>query len=260
MTMFNILLSILGISSIFLATTMGSAFVFFLKRDLGEKLNSCILGFAGGIMFSACIFGLLLPAIEQTAHLGKLSFLPVAGGLTLGALLLVAIDKICPFIFKSKTPCEKLTKNHTSFLIAITLHNIPEGLIVGLAFGGALIAGTKAAIFSALILSVGIALQNIPEGMAVSFPLKKDVGNKKAFFMGVLSGVVEPIFAVLGLILATQLTKLMPIFLSFAAGIMIFVTVDDLVPEAKFACPTRHGSLSFIFGFILMLILELVLG
>lgn len=258
--MLNILLSVLGISIIFLATTIGSAFVFFLKRDIGEKLNSCILGFAGGIMFSACIWGLLLPATQQTESMGKLAFLPIAIGAMLGAVALLFIDKICPFIFKTKTPCEKLTKNHTSFLIAITLHNIPEGLIVGLAFGGALISGSTNSIFSAMILAIGIAIQNVPEGMAVSFPLKKDVGNKKAFFMGAASGVVEPIFAIIGLLLATHLAFLMPWFLSFAAGIMIFVTVDDIVPESKFSSPSHAGSLSFIVGFVLMMVLEILLG
>ncbi len=258
--MFNIFLAIFGILLIFIATTLGSAFVFFFKKDINEKLNSCTLGLAGGIMFSACIWGLLLPAIDGASNLGNLKILLIMSGLLLGAFLLLLIDKICPFIFKSKTPCEKLTKNHTSFLIAITLHNIPEGLIIGLAFGNALISGAKGAMLSAIILSVGIAIQNIPEGMAVSFPLKKDVGNKKAFFMGVLSGVVEPIFAILGLLMATQLESLMPFFLTFAAGLMIFVTVDDIIPESKFASPTHIGGISFVVGFVLMMILEMLLG
>lgn len=251
--MFNIGLSVLGIIITFAATSLGALFVFFFKREIEDKLNSIILGFAGGVMFAACIWGLILPAIDQCAHLHKLAFLPIVCGVAGGSLLLIVIDKFCP------TPKNKFkSKKDFRFLLAVTIHNMPEGLIVGLAFGGALAGQTG--IYSALILAIGIALQNIPEGMAVSFALKPNLGNKSAFVCGVLSGAVEPIFAIIGLLLATKLTMLMPWFLAFAAGVMIHVTVDDIIPDAKCKLVPHLGTNAFVFGFLIMMALEIVLG
>ncbi len=246
-----------GVIVIFVATTLGSALVYFFKRELSPKANACILGFAGGVMIATAFFGLISPALEQAEHFGKFSFVPVVCGIGFGTALLILLDLI-PKINKNRVPGHGLTKSKKFFLV-VTLHNIPEGLAVGLAFGNAIVVGGMPAYFSALSLAIGIAVQNLPEGLAVSLAMKNDMGNHKAFLYGTLSGVVEPIFALLGIALATGISALMPWFLAFAAGATIYVTVEELIPDSKFSAPNL-GSMWFIVGFSLMTILEVLLG
>lgn len=257
--MYHFWLTAVGVLIIFVATTLGSALVYFFKRELSPRANACILGFAGGVMIATAFFGLIMPALDWAKGWGKWSFVPLIVGLGLGTALLILLDLIPKDSKKHTQPgYGGLTKSKKFFLV-VTLHNIPEGLAVGLAFGNAIVVGGMPAYFSALSLAIGIAVQNLPEGLAVSLAMKPDMGNNKAFLYGVLSGVVEPIFAILGIVLATQISALMPWFLAFAAGATIYVTVEELIPDSKFSAPNL-GSLWFIVGFSLMTILEVLLG
>lgn len=256
--------TILSISLIFLSTTLGSSFVFFFKGKLGEKANNVILGFAGGIMVSASFFGLLLPSIEESgSSYGNYAILPPLGGFLLGAFFLYILDKITPhFHFSSgenEGPNASLSHN-LRFFLAVTLHNIPEGLSVGFACAMALSGeGDNALIMSALALAIGISIQNIPEGAAVSIPLYNEgMSRGKSFLYGTSSGVVEPIFALVGLALG-QLSVIEPWLLSFAAGAMVYVTLDEILPESRKGNFAHYGIWSFVFGFALMMALEILL-
>lgn len=262
--MSNLAIMIFGMFFVFLMSTLGSAVIFIFKKDMSNKVNSLILGFASGIMIAASVWSLIMPAIEQSESYGKLSFIPAVVGILLGALFLVVIDKIVPH-FHAGTGEEEGPKNTLSkpmkLFLAVTIHNIPEGLAVGFSFGLASVIGTKAAYISALMLAIGIGIQNFPEGAAISLPMQKSTGNKKkSFLYGMLSGAVEPIFAIIGFLLASKLTFLQPWMLSFAAGAMIFVVVEDLVPDAKLSENPHLGTWGFIIGFIIMMILDLSLG
>lgn len=255
--------SILSISMIFLATALGSSFVFFFKRELGVKANNLILGFAGGIMIAASIFGLILPSIEQSKELyGRVSYLPPLLGFLLGCLLLWLLDFLIPHIHQNSMVEEGRKSNiskNLKFFLAVTIHNIPEGLAVGFACGLALASNDIAAISAALSLSIGIAIQNVPEGAAVSIPMLGNGKSKgKAFLFGTGSGIVEPIFAIAGLFLA-QLSILTPWLLSIAAGAMFYVTLDEILPESRKGGFEHYGLWSFLLGFLLMMALELLL-
>ena len=264
-----LVITIIGISFIFLMTTLGSAVVFLFKNKVSEKINSLFLGFASGIMIAASVWSLLLPSIEQSSDFGKLNFLPASVGIIVGCLFLVIMDKLVPHILSDKSKFKaqntqnkkgRLSKSGKIFLV-VTLHNIPEGLAVGLAFGNAFVLGQTSAFMSALWLAIGLGLQNLPEGTAVSLPMKEQLGSKKkAFVFGMMSGVVEPIMAVIGIWLSTSLSHLMPWFLSFSAGAMLFVVAEELLPEAKNSHPSSIGSWGFIIGFVLMMILDVALG
>jgi len=257
-------IAIISISLIFAATTLGSAFVFFFRKDFGPKVNNMILGFAGGIMVAASFFGLIVPSISQSAVLyPSWKWLPPIAGFLLGGLLLWGIDKLVPHFHQStKTeeglPTESISKNF-KFFLAVTIHNIPEGMSVGFACGLALSGGDMTLAYAALSLAIGIAIQNIPEGAAVSIPLfGEGMGKGKAFLFGTLSGAVEPIFAVAGLFLA-QLSIITPWLLAFAAGAMIYVTLDEILPESRKAGFEHYGLWSFMIGFAIMMVLELFL-
>ena len=261
-TLNNTLITVIGLSFIFLMTTLGSAVVFLFKKSISDRLNSLFLGFASGLMIAASIWSLIMPALEGASYLGKLNVLPVTAGIILGCLFLVLMDKAIPYFLykKRKTKPRRLSKTSTLFL-AVTLHNIPEGLAVGLVFGGAFIAAQTASFYSALWLAIGIGLQNFPEGAAISLPMKEKLGSKwKAFLYGSASGVVEPIMGLIGIWLSTSLSKLMPWFLSFSAGAMLFVVAEELLPDAKNAYPSKISTWGFIAGFILMMILDVVLS
>lgn len=258
------IITVISISMIFLSTTLGSSFVFFFKGKLGEKANNLILGFAGGIMVSASFFGLLLPSIEESvASYGSYAILPPLGGFLLGAFFLYILDKITPhFHFSSgedEGPKASLSHN-LRFFLAVTLHNIPEGLSVGFACAIALSGGGEAGLItSALALAIGISIQNIPEGAAVSIPLYNEgMSRGKSFFYGVASGSVEPIFALVGLALG-QLSIIEPWLLSFAAGAMIYVTLDEILPESRKGNFAHYGIWAFVIGFALMMALEILL-
>ncbi|MCR4660900.1 MAG: ZIP family metal transporter [Clostridia bacterium] len=262
--MSNVGLTILGIGIIFVATTAGAALVFFFKKDISEKMNTVFLGFAAGIMIAASVWSLLIPSIESSSSWGKWSFAPAFIGFILGGLFLVVLDKVVPHFHvgtgQEEGPHTSLQKPVKMFL-AVTIHNIPEGLAVGFAFGGAAVVGSKEAYLSALGLAIGIAIQNFPEGAAVSLPLKKAIGsNGKAFLYGMGSGAVEPIAAIIGYFLAASLTKAQPWLLAFAAGAMIFVVVEDLIPDAKLNEHSHLGTWGVMIGFVVMMALDVALG
>ena len=260
----NIAITILGISIIFLATTLGAAMVYLFRKDISPKLNTVLLGFAGGIMIAASIWSLIIPAIEDSASWGTWKFVPAVAGIALGAAFMVLIDKIVPHFHQGTGEEEGLRSGlskPTKMFLAMTIHNVPEGLAVGFAFGGAALVGTQEAFLAALGLAIGIAIQNFPEGAAVSLPMAKQLGSKhKAFLYGAFSGAVEPIAAILGYFLATMMAAAMPWLLAFAAGAMLFVVVEDLIPDAHLAEHPHLGTYGIIAGFILMMVLDVALG
>lgn len=253
------LMTILGCTIIFIATTIGSAMIYFMKKEINKKINCIISGFSAGIMFSASIWSLILPAISFSENYGKWNFIPAVVGVVLGCFLILIIDIIVRFINKNKNSNFESIKLKR-FVIAFTLHNIPEGMAVGFALGSALLSAENIAFAGAFGLAVGIAIQNIPEGLAVSLPVYNHTKNKnKSFLVGTLSGVVEPIFAFLSVLLASKIKPLLPWFLAFSAGAMIFVSVEDLIPESKNE-NSHAGTWGFIVGFLVMMILDVALG
>lgn len=262
--MSNIAMTILGFVIIFVATTAGSALVFFFKKDLSPKINTVILGFASGVMVAASVWSLLIPAIESAEPYGEWKIIPAIVGFIVGGLFLVIIDKLVPHIHKGTNEEEGLPvhlKKPVKLFLAVTIHNIPEGLAVGFAFGAAAALGEQGAFISALGLAIGMAIQNFPEGAAVSLPMKTAAGSRgKAFLYGTASGAVEPVFATIGYFLAANLTAAQPWLLSFAAGAMIFVVAEDLIPDSKLAEHPHLGTWGVMIGFVLMMALDVVLG
>lgn len=256
---------IIGFSIIFISTVLGSALVYCFKGEISNKINTLFLGFASGIMIAASVWSLLIPSIESAeTSFGKWNFIPAVVGFILGAAFLVLIDKIVPhFHFgtnEEEGPSSSLKKS-TKLLLAVTIHNIPEGLAVGFAFGAAKAVGNSASYAAALGLAIGIAIQNFPEGAAVSLPLKNATGSKnRAFSYGMISGIVEPIFAILGFFLSSAITSLQPWLLAFAAGAMIFVVAEDLIPDAKLEEHPHLGTWGVIIGFAVMMVLDVALG
>ncbi|MBO5395032.1 MAG: ZIP family metal transporter [Clostridia bacterium] len=250
---------IIGISFIFLMTTLGGAVVFLFRKPASAKVNSLFLGFASGLMIAASVWSLIIPAISQSEGMGGLNFLPASLGIVLGAAFLVVMDKVLPKLFKLENK-NGLSKSGKLFL-AVTLHNVPEGLAVGLAFGNAVAVGQTSAFISALWLAIGIGIQNLPEGGALALPLREKYASRvKAFAFTALSGIVEPIMAVAGVFLAGALSPLMPYLLAFSAGSMLLVVAHELVPDAKDEHGSYIGSWGFIVGFVLMMILDVALG
>ena len=256
--------TVIGFSIIFIATTLGAALVFFFKKDISDKTNTLFLGFAAGIMIAASVWSLLIPSIESAESYGKWSFVPAVIGFLCGGVFLVILDKLVPHLHKGtgqeEGPHNDFRKS-TKLFLAITIHNIPEGLAVGFAFGGAAVLGTQAAYLTALGLAIGIAIQNFPEGAAVALPLKKATGSSvKSFLFGMGSGAVEPVAAVIGFFLASTLTAAQPWLLAFAAGAMIFVVAEDLIPDAKLADHPHLGTWGVMVGFAVMMALDVALG
>lgn len=253
-------LIIFGIAFVFAMTTLGAAIVFFVKKDTGPNFNRIFLGFAAGVMIAAAIWGLLLPAMDNAEQNSKIAaWIPATVGFSLGAGFLLLVDHILPHLHINDDKPEgmKSKLDRTTMLVfAIALHNAPEGLAVGLAFGYGLQANDPVLLASAFALAIGIGIQNFPEGAAVSIPLKQaNVSTRKAFFLGSLSGLVEPIFAGVGLLLASMLNSIMPWFLGFAAGAMFYVVVEELIPEAQLDSHNHVGTISFLIGFVLMMII-----
>ena len=251
-----------GILIPFIGTALGSACVFFMKRSLGDLVQRALAGFAAGVMVAASIWSLLIPAIEQSEGMGKLSFLPAFVGFWVGVLFLLLLDRLIPHLHigsdKAEGPKSKLGRT-TMMVLAVTLHNIPEGMAVGVMYAGFLAGNSQITAASALALSLGIAIQNFPEGAIISMPLKAEGQKKsKAFLGGVLSGVFEPVGAVLTLLAARLVIPALPYFLSFAAGAMLYVTAEELIPESNGG--GKHGTAGLIFGFIIMFALDVVLG
>ena len=255
----------LGIMIPFLGTTLGAACVFFMKKSFGDLVQRSLAGFAAGVMAAASIWSLLIPAIEQSEGMGKLSFLPAFIGFWVGVLFLLMLDHLIPHLHvgsnQAEGPKSRLGRT-TMMVLAVTLHNIPEGMAVGVMYAGFLAGNAQITAASALVLSLGIAIQNFPEGAIISMPLQAEGESKgKAFFGGVLSGVVEPIGAVLT-ILAAQLVipPALPYFLSFAAGAMLYVVVEELIPEMSQGKHSNIGTVFFAVGFSVMMTLDVALG
>ncbi len=246
-----------GILIPFLGTSLGSACVFLMKNEFSQKLRRILMGFAAGIMTAASVWSLLIPALEQSAEtLGKLAFLPAAGGFLLGIGFLLLLDRFLPIEI-----AEGESRSNKMMMLAVTLHNIPEGMAVGVVYAGLLCGGADITPAAALVLALGIGIQNFPEGAIISMPLKAEGMKKsKSFWMGVLSGAVEPLAAVLTLFAAGLVVPAMPCLLSFAAGAMIYVVVRELIPEMSVESRSGMGVMSFAAGFAVMMILDVALG
>ena len=258
-----VFLALLGTMFTFLATALGAATVFFFKKDIPHGMQRAFLGFAAGVMIAASVWSLLIPAMEMAQQAGGVAWLPAAGGFVLGAAFLLLLDRLLPHLHPGSDRPEGLKSSFartTMLVLAVTLHNIPEGLAVGLAFGLAGEGGVMS-LSGALALSLGMALQNFPEGAAISLPLKKEgLSNARSFAYGALSGIVEPVAGVLGVLVAASITGVMPWFLSFAAGAMIYVVVEELIPEASLGEHSHTGTLSVMLGFLVMMVLDVALG
>ena len=250
---------ICSIAFAFLMTALGAALVFCFQKEFSPKLNAAFFGLASGIMLAAAIWSLLLPAFSQLETTwGRYAFAPIAVSFLLGAGFLYALDKILLHTQGGNSQNEQKAKK---LFVAMTVHNIPEGLAAGFAFGAAFSIGTPAALVSAIGLALGLGVQNVPEGAAVSLPMYTVYKKKKrAFLCGVLSGAVEPLFAVLGFFLAAQIAVLQPWLLAFSAGTMLFVIAEDLLPDSKTEGSGALGAWSAVFGFVLMMILDVALG
>ena len=252
-----------GILIPFLGTMLGAACVFFMKRSLSSSIQRALTGFAAGIMTAASVWSLLIPAMEQCASMGKLAFLPAAVGFLVGIFFLLGLDHLIPHLHMNSSEAEgpksKLKKT-TMLVLAVTLHNIPEGMAVGVVYAGWASGNMSISAAAALALSVGIAIQNFPEGI-ISMPLRAEgMGKGKAFLYGTLSGVVEPIGAVLTVLAAGLVLPILPYLLSFAAGAMIYVVVEELIPEMSEAPHSNVGTIFYAVGFVLMMTLDVALG
>ncbi|HMM06701.1 MAG TPA: ZIP family metal transporter [Clostridiales bacterium] len=246
-------------------TTLGAAMVFLLRREAGGKMQKAFLGFAAGVMIAASVWSLLIPAMEEAEAHGGNGLLPVVGGFILGIAFLYVLDLLIPHFHPGVNKTEGLTssmKRTTLLVMAVTLHNIPEGMAVGLSFALAAQHGADSAVYaSALALAVGIGIQNFPEGAAVSLPLRQEGLTKgKAFLIGGLSGIVEPVFGIAAVLIAALITPYMPWLLAFAAGAMMYVVVEELIPEAHLGEHSNVGTFGVMSGFLLMMVLDVALG
>lgn len=254
----------MGLLIPFIGTSAGALCVFFLKKDLEINIHRALNGFAAGVMVAASIWSLILPAIEQSEEMGKLSFLPACIGFWLGVGFLLLLDHIIPHLHQrinqTEGPKSHLSRNILMFL-AVTLHNIPEGMAVGVVYAGLLSGSNQITRGGALALALGIAIQNFPEGAIISMPLYAEGKSKgKSFCFGVLSGAVEPIFGGLTILISRLVVPAMPYLLSFAAGAMFYVVVEELIPEISTGEHSSIGVLSFAVGFSLMMALDVALG
>lgn len=254
-----------GVLIPFAGTALGAACVFGMRQGLSDGVQRGLTGFAAGVMTAASVWSLLIPAIDRSADLGTWSFVPAAVGFWLGILFLLALDHIIPHLHQGSSqpegPASRLSRS-TMLVLAVTLHNIPEGMAVGLSFALAAQHGEEAVLYtSALALAIGIGIQNFPEGAAVALPLRQEgMSRTKAFLCGSLSGAVEPIFGVLTVLLAGSIQPFMPWMLSFAAGAMMYVVVEELIPEAHLGEHSNVGTLGVMAGFLIMMVLDVALG
>ena len=247
----------------FLGTSLGAAMVFFLKKQISGVVQKSLTGFAAGVMVAASFWSLLQPALDSSAAMGSLAFLPAAVGFLIGVGFLLLLDVITPHMHmdsQSEGPKNGFRRT-TKLILAVTLHNIPEGMAVGVVYAGLLSGSTGITAAGALTLSLGIAIQNFPEGAIVSMPLLAEgMPKRKTFLMGVLSGAVEPVAALITLLAAGLITPVMPYFLAFAAGAMMYVVVEELIPEMSEGEHSNIGTIAFSLGFVLMMILDVALG
>lgn len=248
----------------FLGTTLGSAMVFFMKNSMDKKVEKILLGFASGVMMAASVWSLIIPAIDMAEEQGKIAWVPAAMGFMFGILFLLILDTLIPHLHLDSDKPEGIKaklKKTTMMVLAVTLHNIPEGMAVGVTFAGALIGNAGITMAGAFALAIGIAIQNFPEGAIISMPLKSEGMSKgKAFLYGTLSGIVEPIGAIITICLTNLVVTILPYLLSFAAGAMIYVVVEELIPESQAGEHSNIGTIGVAIGFVIMMILDVALG
>lgn len=248
----------------FLGTSLGSAMVFFMKKSMNEKVEKMLLGFASGVMTAASVWSLLIPAIDMAEEQGTTGWIPASAGFLLGIAFLLLLDSVIPHLHKGSNQPEGVKSGFsktTMLLFAVTLHNLPEGMAVGVTLAGALMQNTGITMAGAVVLAIGIAIQNFPEGAIISMPLRSEgVSRAKAFGGGVASGIVEPIGAVITVLLAEWVTPLLPYLLAFAAGAMIYVVVEELIPESQNGEHSNIGTIGMAIGFTLMMVLDVALG
>ncbi len=248
-----------------IGTTLGAACVFFLKNELKPGLQKSLLGFASGVMVAASVWSLLIPSMELSEEMGRLAFVPALVGLAFGFAFLLLMDMLIPHLHLDSEQAEGIScrlPKTMMLMLAVTLHNIPEGMAVGVVFAGVLSGQTQITSAGALALSIGIAIQNFPEGAVISLPLRSsdNMSRPKAFVIGMLSGIVEPIGAAITILLSGFVTPLLPYLLSFAAGAMLYVVVEELIPEASAGEHSNLGTVGFAVGFALMMVLDVALG
>lgn len=255
---------VIGLAIPFLGTTLGAAMVFLMKNKINNKIEKLLLGFASGVMIAASIWSLLIPAIEMSESQGKTAWVPAAIGFLLGITFLLVLDSVIPHMhLKSDKPegIKSKLKKTTMMVFAVTLHNIPEGMAVGVTFAGALTQNAGITMAGAFALAIGIAIQNFPEGAIISMPLKSEgMSKSKAFLYGTLSGIVEPIGAIITILLTNAVVPMLPYLLAFAAGAMIYVVVEELIPESQAGKHSNIGTIGVAIGFVVMMILDVALG
>ena len=253
-----------GIAIPFLGTALGAACVFFMKKALSDRVQRALTGFAAGVMVAASVWSLLIPAMEQSAGMGKWAFVPAAVGFWIGILFLLLLDHIIPHLHQNSTQAEgpkSQLERTTMMVLAVTLHNSPEGMAVGVVYAGYRSGSAQITAAGALALSLGIAIQNFPEGAIISMPLRAEGMSKgRAFLGGVLSGIVEPIGAVLTILAVGLIVPALPYLLSFAAGAMLYVVVEELIPEMSEGVHSDIGTVLFAVGFSVMMVLDVALG
>ncbi len=252
----SILYSIIGVMIPFIGTSLGSSLVFFLKKTMNEKVQKMIVGFAAGVMIAASVWSLILPAVEMAENQGVITWIPATIGFIIGVVFLIITNYVA-----EKIETNKNGKKLNMLLFSVTLHNIPEGMAVGVCLAGFLAGNAGIDLLEAMLLAIGIAIQNIPEGAIISIPLKMEGESKnRAFIYGVLSGIVEPISALITMLLLNMVVPLLPYLLSFAAGAMIYVVIEELVPEIHTGSKSKLGVIGVTIGFILMMVLDIALG
>jgi ZIP family zinc transporter len=263
-TMNQTIRTLIGILLPFVGTTLGAGTVFFIKNSMGKKLQKALLGFASGVMIAASVWSLLIPAIEMMEETGGNAWLPAVLGFLFGIGFLLLLDTVIPHLHLNEAKPEgRPSKLGKSFMLvlAVTLHNIPEGMAVGVVFAGMLDGSTVITSAGALVLAVGIAVQNFPEGAIISAPLVSNgLSRRHAFLYGVLSGVVEPMGAVVTILLTAVVTSILPYILAFAAGAMIYVVIEELIPESQAGEHSNIGTIGAALGFALMMTLDIALG
>ena len=262
--MSNISAIIWGLMIPFLGTTLGSAMVFFLKKEINDTLQKLLLGFASGVMIAASVWSLIIPAQEMATEQGQIPWLPTSIGFLIGILFLLALDTFVPHLHTNDETTEGIKANlkkSTMLVLSVTLHNIPEGMAVGVVLSGLLTDTPLITVSGALALSIGIAIQNFPEGAIISMPLKSNtISKSKAFALGAMSGIVEPIFGFITVLIAHKIEPILPGFLSFAAGAMMYVVIEELIPESQNGKHSNIGTIGAAIGFTIMMILDVALG
>lgn len=255
---------LVGILLPFLGTCLGAALAFFMRSEMNNSIQRCLTGFAAGVMIAASVWSLLIPSLQQAASGVIPTFVPAVVGFWAGILFLLLLDNIIPHLHANSDEPEGIVtelRKTTMLVLAVTLHNIPEGMAVGVVFTGWIAGNSGISMMAAVSLALGIAIQNFPEGAIISIPLQAEgMSKRKSFFMGVLSGVVEPVAAVLTILAASLVVPILPYLLSFAAGAMVYVVVEELIPEMSAGEHSNLGTLAFAIGFTLMMALDTALG